>query len=178
MIPIGQGTELFDLEKGPGLLRGFFWVLKGKCTADQRKEALFCGTDGTEYYLSAETKEEKLAWMNAIGLVAVGKIEAAMAYGSKKKSQPSVVVKAKPQPPPSQPPPPTTTTHVLPTAVPPIPHTRPRRSMSAVGFGEVCLGDDATKRVLLTASSATTTTTTTKKKVGKVAVKKRPEVNI
>jgi hypothetical protein len=59
VVPLGRGTELYDLDRGPGLLRGYFWAIAGRCTERQRQDALFCGTDSAESHVCAETKEDK-----------------------------------------------------------------------------------------------------------------------
>lgn len=87
-IPLGPGSRIFDIAKGPGLLSGFFFSLTGVCTEEQRKNKLFREREGRSINFYAESKEDKLKWMNAIGFVIAGKIDSARAYSDKKPPPP------------------------------------------------------------------------------------------
>ena len=88
VIPLGPGSRIFDIAKGPGFFSGFFFSVTGVCTATQKKEKLFREREGKSINFYADSKEDKLKWMNAIGFVIAGKIESARAYSDKKPPAP------------------------------------------------------------------------------------------
>lgn len=88
VIPLGPGSRIFDIAKGPGFFSGFFFSVTGVCTSAQKKDKLFREREGKSINFYADSKEDKLKWMNAIGFIIAGKIESARAYGDKKPPAP------------------------------------------------------------------------------------------
>lgn len=88
VIPLGPGSRIFDMAKGPGFLSGFFFSVTGVCTETQKKDKLFREREGKSINFYADSKEDKLKWMNAIGFIIAGKIDSARAYSDKKPPPP------------------------------------------------------------------------------------------
>ena len=107
VIPLGPGSRIFDIGKGPGLLSGFFFSVTGVCSDAQKKDKLFREREGKAINFYADSKEDKFKWMNAIGFVIAGKIDSARAYSDKKPPQaptcPHPARKVPSRPPPHRP---------------------------------------------------------------------------
>eukprot|EP00727_Mastigamoeba_balamuthi_P002101 m51a1_g11889 hypothetical protein (257) ;mRNA; r:591698-593561 len=83
-IPLGAGTKVLDIEKGPG--KGCYFGVSARCDARHTSSALFQGTNLREYHLRTDAQEEKMMWMSAIAFVCMGNIEAALKFSGAKQA--------------------------------------------------------------------------------------------